>query len=186
MKNTWEKFYKKRGRYYLSPHPEFNKVISKFQAHKVHNVLDLGCGSGRHTVELARAGFSATGIDFSKEALNLAKKWSEREDLSIKFLLENFHKKLDFKDASYDAVLAIDSVHYDTRDSMLLTLNEIERVLRDKGILFITLPTGIGNPSVTHLIFTKDEILEMIERRFRIIESFLDEEMFLCVFAQKK
>ena len=33
------------------------------------SALDVACGAGRHAVELARAGFRVTGIDFSTEAL---------------------------------------------------------------------------------------------------------------------
>lgn len=45
-------------------------------------ILDIGCGTGNHAIELAKLGYSVTGIDISSDMLNLAKKKSS----SIAFL----------------------------------------------------------------------------------------------------
>ena len=37
-------------------------------------VLDLGCGTGKMTIELARRGYDMTGIDYSPEMLDIARK----------------------------------------------------------------------------------------------------------------
>ncbi len=37
-------------------------------------VLDIACGSGRHSIELARRGFDVTGLDLSKFLIGEAKK----------------------------------------------------------------------------------------------------------------
>ena len=49
-------------------------------------VLDLGCGSGRMTVELARRGYDMTGVDLSPEMLDIARERAEREGLSDRML----------------------------------------------------------------------------------------------------
>ena len=36
------------------------------------SVLDVGCGTGRHSVELARRGYAVTGLDLSSEMLAMA------------------------------------------------------------------------------------------------------------------
>lgn len=49
-------------------------------------VLDLGCGTGKMTIELARRGYDMTGIDFSPEMLDVARNESEALGLSDKML----------------------------------------------------------------------------------------------------
>ena len=40
---------------------------------KSKNILDIGCGTGRHAIELARRGYKVTGVDLSKAQLERAK-----------------------------------------------------------------------------------------------------------------
>lgn len=49
-------------------------------------VLDLGCGTGRMTLELARRGYDMTGVDYSLEMLNIARENADAEGLSDKIL----------------------------------------------------------------------------------------------------
>jgi len=186
MRSTWENFYKTRGRFYLVPHSKINRVIAKLKAYRVKKVLDLGCGSGRHSVALAKEGFDVTGIDYSKNALDLAAKWAKSEKVKINFVKGNIHKKLEFKDNLFGAILAIDALHYESTKDLKFSIGEIVRILKPGGLAFITLPTMINNPLVTHLVFTEKEIKELIAEKFKILESFLDEEKFLCVLGIKQ
>ena len=53
----------------------------------VRRVLDLGCGSGRHTIAFAKRGYSnVTGVDLSPALLQEARKESEHQHLHIRFL----------------------------------------------------------------------------------------------------
>lgn len=54
-------------------------------------VLDLGCGSGRMTVELARRGYDMIGVDSSPEMLTVAREAAERAGVSERclFLLQD-------------------------------------------------------------------------------------------------
>lgn len=48
-------------------------------------LLDVGCGTGRHDIELARRGYAVTGIDLSKGMLDLARKGAREAGVSITF-----------------------------------------------------------------------------------------------------
>ena len=52
-------------------------------------VLDLGCGGGRHVVPFAKEGFESYGIDFSEEAIKLAKKFADEENVKVDLRVED-------------------------------------------------------------------------------------------------
>jgi len=60
------------------------------------HVLDVGCGPGRHSLELARRGAQVVGIDASAEFIGLARETAEKERLTATFDV------LDVRDLSYD------------------------------------------------------------------------------------
>jgi len=66
-------------------------------------VLDLCCGQGRHSLELARRGFQVVGVDLSEALLYAARKRAESEGLSVTFLQCDM-REIDFKD-EFDAVI---------------------------------------------------------------------------------
>jgi RimJ/RimL family protein N-acetyltransferase/2-polyprenyl-3-methyl-5-hydroxy-6-metoxy-1,4-benzoquinol methylase len=49
-------------------------------------ILDVGCGTGRHSIELTKRGYNVTGIDLSESQLRIAKEKAAAEKLKIKFL----------------------------------------------------------------------------------------------------
>ena len=49
--------------------------------------VDLGCGTGNYAIWLAKKGFQVTGIDFSKNAVELAHKLAARENAHCKFVV---------------------------------------------------------------------------------------------------
>lgn len=55
----------------------FNRSIS---------ILDIGCGTGRHAIELTKRGYKVTGIDLSESQLSRAKEKAKAENLEISFL----------------------------------------------------------------------------------------------------
>lgn len=50
------------------------------------DVLDLGCGDGRHSLELARRGYRVTGLDLSEDLLERARRRAAEEGLDITFI----------------------------------------------------------------------------------------------------
>ena len=50
-------------------------------SNKSLKILDVGCGTGRHSVELAKRGFDITGIDLSESQLRLAKEKAAADNL---------------------------------------------------------------------------------------------------------
>lgn len=49
------------------------------------SVVDLGCGAGRHSIELAKRCYRVTGLDISPIMLNTARERADAEHVNIKF-----------------------------------------------------------------------------------------------------
>ena len=54
-------------------------VFEKFRVHNEARILDLACGVGRISINLAKAGYHVVGVDISLLYLDFAKKWSEQD-----------------------------------------------------------------------------------------------------------
>jgi SAM-dependent methyltransferase len=50
------------------------------------NILDIACGTGRHSIELTKRGYKVTGIDLSESQLNAAKTKAQSDGLNINFI----------------------------------------------------------------------------------------------------
>lgn len=53
---------------------------------KSQKIIDVGCGTGRHSIELAKRGYSVTGIDLSKSMVARAKEKAMQGSLQVEFL----------------------------------------------------------------------------------------------------
>ena len=65
---------------------EMDKVIKLLDIQPGSNILDLCCGIGRHSLELARRGYQVTGVDRTQGYLDKARKQAKEEGLDIEFV----------------------------------------------------------------------------------------------------
>jgi SAM-dependent methyltransferase len=68
---------------------EVSFVIRHARLRPHGTVLDVPCGTGRHSLPLARAGFAVTGIDLSTAALSRARERAASERLDVRFECSN-------------------------------------------------------------------------------------------------
>ncbi|MDE0083075.1 MAG: class I SAM-dependent methyltransferase [Gammaproteobacteria bacterium] len=68
------------------------------------DVLDLGCGTGRHTAWLAAEGARVTAVDFSEEMLERARRKVPGTD--VDFIVHDLNEPLPLEDASFHAVVS--------------------------------------------------------------------------------
>lgn len=96
-------------------------------------VLEIGCGGGWLSLELARNGLDVTGIDVSEKRLNIGKQYAENNNVKIKYLKADLNSYMFKESEKYDVIVAWDALHH------LLNLDEImgklRKILKPDGFL---------------------------------------------------
>ncbi len=103
------------------------------QAH----ILDLCCGVGRHSLELARRGFNVTGVDRTTEYLKQASEKATEEDLDIEFIQDDMRTFC--RTDSFDVTLNLFTsfgFFEDKSEDRKVVLN-VYRSLRNNGVFIL-------------------------------------------------
>lgn len=201
----WDSIFREEGRHFLDPHEDMSNLVRRFRKERVRRVLDVGCGSGRHAVLLARRGFRVTGIDVSPEGLRLTREWLREEGLTARLKKADFFEPFPFADDAFDAVIAIQTIHHGVHDRVRDSIGEMTRVLRPGGLVFVSVtvtsfrrwatkfdvvaprtfvPLDGPEAGVAHFVYTR-ELLRKDFRRFDILDLHADAHGHLCLLGRK-
>lgn len=108
----------------------FKKITEMFSQLPKGRVLDLGCGDGQYSNQLAEQGFVVQAADMDKSRF----KFHDR----IAFDHCDLSKPLPFEDHSFDYVLFLETIEH--LKNPFAVVNEISRVLKPNGTLIISTP----------------------------------------------
>lgn len=136
--NPWDGVFGREGRVFLHPHPDMEGLARTLRERGATAVLDLGSGSGRHVVFLARHGFDVTGFDESPEGIALTRETLDAEGLRAHLDRGDMLRGLPYPDDCFDAVVSVQVIHHGTRAAVQGVIDEITRVLRPGGLAFVT------------------------------------------------
>jgi SAM-dependent methyltransferase len=104
-------------------------------------VLELGCGTGYFTQELARSGADVIAIDVSPELLEIAR--SNCSAPNVRYQIENAYA-LSYPEAVFDSVVGSSVLHH---LEIAAALCNIYRVLKPGGTIYFTEPNML-NPQI--------------------------------------
>ena len=107
-------------------------------------ILDIGCGTGRHSIELAKRGYKVVGIDLSESMLKRAKEKALEENLPIDFQKHDA-RKLPFLD-EFDLIIMICEGAFqlmETDEMNFQILQNAANALKSNGKLIFTALNGL-------------------------------------------
>ena len=105
--------------------------------------LEIGCGTGFFTREIAKKPVRVTAIDISPDMIDLARKNLLNEFSNVEFIVENAYQT-SFADQTFHAVIGSSVLHHLDVDQ---ALEEIYRVLKPGGYIAFTEP-NMMNPQI--------------------------------------
>ena len=83
QKKLWDSKYSSQTDFFgIEASDIASQSIDLFNEHSVHKVLELGCGQGRDTWYMVRAGFRVFGLDYSEVGIHQMKEKSEEHGLN--------------------------------------------------------------------------------------------------------
>ncbi len=107
-------------------------------------ILDMGCGTGRHTIELTQRGYHVTGVDLSSNMLEHARKKAEEKGLTIAFQ-QGDNRELLFN-AEFDVVIMLCEGGFslmETDEMNFQILQSAARALKSGGTFIFTCLNGL-------------------------------------------
>lgn len=107
-------------------------------------ILDVGCGTGRHSIELSKRGYSVTGIDLSESQLTRAREKALKDNLRINFLTHDA-RNLPF-DNEFDVAIMICEGAFplmETDEMNFKILKNVTKSLKGSGKFIFTTLNGL-------------------------------------------
>jgi len=211
-KSNWDRYYStlKRIPRRLKKTAQFvADAVPALKKHKVKRVLDLGCGAGRHCVLLASSSFEVVGIDISKYALKIARRWVQKEGLENVALIRATMTNVPLNDRCLDAVVSVSVMHHALKKDIMTSASEVYRILGKNGWFLANLAsihdprygTGLKLEKDTfwilegyekkqfgelHHFFTKREALRLLSLFSRVeVTSMIDKPNYWKIVAVK-
>ena len=111
-------------------------IIDVLNLPKGGKMLDLFCGLGRHSIELAERGYNAVGIEYNSEYLKLARAKAQKKGVVIEFIHGDV-RHVEFG-VDYDAaIIMYQSFGYFTDEEDKMVLHKIYNALKQNGRFLI-------------------------------------------------
>jgi len=120
-------------------------IIKNLKLKKGMEILDLGCGNGRHSIELAKKGHEVTAVDSSNPLLEYAKRKAVKEGIDIysriRFLKRDMYQ-ISFTE-KFDAAISMFAFGFlEEKEEHETMLKKIHESLKHGGKFILTTPNG--------------------------------------------
>lgn len=154
------------------------KILKKECKSRPELVLDLGCGTGKMTLELAGRGYDMIGIDYSTEMLDVARSAAEESNRDILWLCQDM-REFELYGTVDATVCCLDCInHLEDTDDLMECFSLVHNYLIPDGIFIFDVNGRFKFENVySDNTFTMEE-----NGGFCVWQNFYDEESKMCDF----
>lgn len=135
FKDLYDEFRMRRTFGNVSEEKTEKEVDFIYEVLKLYNtakVLDLFCGTGRHSIELANRGCKPVGIEYNPEYLKLAREQAKEKGVSVEFIQGDV-RYVDFDEGYNGAIIMFHSFGYFTDGEDRMVLEKVYNTLKKQG-----------------------------------------------------
>jgi len=107
-------------------------------------IIDIGCGTGRHAIELTKRGYNMTGVDLSRDQIKRAREKAKEAGVTINFQIQDA-RNLPFN-GEFDLVIMLCEGGFslmETDEMNFQILKNATKALKSKGKLIFTTLNGL-------------------------------------------
>lgn len=123
---------------WLTPSEESYYIANHWKECGYKDILDFGCGLGRHSIFFAKQGFQVSAFDLSLEGVKHLENWAKNERLDINITIADM-LRLPYEDNSFDCVFAYHVISHTDTTGMKRIVSEVSRILKPGGEIYLTL-----------------------------------------------
>lgn len=136
-KNLWAYYQRERPDVFYSTHSRHKTVLKKVRKYVKPGgkLLEMGFGDG-YLLNLLSRNYKCCGIDIDNNLIEAAK--NKMDKVGFKVLKED--GRIPFSSGCFDGFIASEVLEHMTDKGLKICVNEIKRVLKEKGYAFITVP----------------------------------------------
>ncbi len=166
---------------------EIDRALTMLRPEGGERILDLACGTGRHSLELVRRGFSVVGVEIGGELVEIANKDAAEQGLEAEFVQGDL-RELDY-DGEFDIVLNLNDGavgYFETDEENRRTFEVISRALKPGGQNLIQVPNVLYARS--HLPqrswIPSSTMIELVEHRWNKKDRYMEGAMIPLKFGE--
>lgn len=155
------------------------EAFRRYGLEGIHTVVDLGCGTGNHSIPLAARGYGVTGLDRSPGMLAVARRKAAESHVDVEWVQGDIREGV--KGATFDAALFMFAVlgYLLPNDDVMAALSSARRQVRTGGLL--AFDVWYGPAVLTIKPSDRVKVIPMADGKVvRVVTPKLDTRNHLC------
>ncbi len=146
-----------KNRDYTEAQQFIDTLIQYLNPKQDSRILDLACGSGRHSRHLASLGFQVTGVDLSRQSIEEAAKYEQN---NLEFFIHDMRDSFRIRYFDYIFNIFTSFGYFNTKNEHIKTLKNIKKGLKNDGVFVLDFFNA--HKTIAHLKSKETKVVDNI------------------------